>query len=46
MEEIGHAATPELLTEADPTTAPLMRKDTVPVAVPEVAVTAAVRVTA
>jgi hypothetical protein len=46
MEEIGHVATPEEFTDAEPRITPLLRKDTVPLAVPEVAVTAAVRVTA
>jgi hypothetical protein len=45
MEEIGHVATPELLTEADPRKVPLLRKETVPVGLPDVAVTVAVSVT-
>jgi hypothetical protein len=44
MVEMGHVATPELLTEADPRTTPLLRKETVPVGLPDVAVTVAVSV--
>jgi hypothetical protein len=45
MDGIDHVATPELFTEDDPRTAPLMRKETVPVGTPDVDVTFAVRVT-
>jgi hypothetical protein len=41
---VVNVATPEL-SVAVPRTAPLLRKETVPVAVPEAALTAAVRVT-
>ncbi len=45
MEGIDNVATPELFTVLDPRTAPLMMKETVPVGLPEAAVTVAVRVT-